>query len=663
MRTNWLGSVNGNATDIAQRVSLFIILSSLGIRSLHLKLRNYCNGNALYHTRFINSVFVILPTKKLAMKPIPLKMFREDLIQPSNTQHLLNSLVVFLAICAILYFGKDIIIPVLFAGLLSFLLAPCVRALQKIKIPKTISIIFVVVIAFSALIGLTAVVATALTNLAAELPQYESNLRQKAQSLKLATSGGKTVEKAANVLKDLSSELQQSDKTANPEIVLSKPIAVELTQTSFGPLDPVISVVGVLIHPLTQLGIVILMVVLFLFNKEDLRRRLFRLTGTADLSRTTEALDEAGMRLGKLFAAQIIVNSITGLLVGIGLVILGIPSAILWGVLTFVLRFVPYIGSLMASVFPIIIAAAVGDGWNLAFETAVLLICIEIIMGQFVEPILFGKMTGLSPIAIVASAAFWTALWGPIGLILATPLTIGLLVVGRNIESMNFLDVLLGSESALEPNHALYQRLLASDPIEAAELANAYVKDEHLDLFINDVAVPSLLLANDDHLRGVLSPERVTSVVNSFSEMLDDLLPDNEQDPILVVPTVLISPPGVLNFAATLAFSALLNLKGIKHHVLPQDAIAPGKFPDIDLTNIKWVCLCYLVTPSQAKHNYVLRRLAGRCLSAQLIGVAWSKVDAGLELQTPLNAMSIFPKKHPNMETQNSAELLISASG
>ena len=583
---------------------------------------------------------------------MPAKIFREDLFKPTNTQHLLNCLVIFLAICAILFYGQEILIPIVFALLLSFLLAPSVRALQKLRLPKSVSIIFVVFIAFAVLIGITTVVATTLTNLAAELPRYESNLRLKAQSLKLATSGGTTVEKAANVLQDLRTELQQTDKSGAPEIISAKPIAVELRQNSFGPLDPIISVVSILIHPLTQLGIVILMVVLFLFNKEDLRSRLIRLAGTADLNRTTEALDEAGMRLSKLFMTQIFVNATTGVLVGIALAIIGIPGAILWGVLTFVLRFVPYIGSMMAGILPVIIAAAIGDGWNLAFATAGILITIEIAIGQFIEPLLFGKMTGLSPVAVVASAAFWTALWGPIGLIIATPLTIGLLVVGRNIESLDFLEVLLGNESALTPDHALYQRLLASDPIEAAELADSYVKDKRLDMFMTDVAIPSLLLANNDQLRGILSLERQTSVVQSFSEMLDDLISGAEEDLNKSALTVLISPPGVLNFAATLAFSALLKLKAVPHLMLGQDAIAPGKFHQIDVTNTKWVCLCYLTSPSEAKHNYVLRRLSGQLSSAKVIGVTWAKSATGMDLQTPESFLSIMAPNSPRIDDQ-----------
>ena len=175
---------------------------------------------------------------------------------------------------------------------------------------------------------------------------------------------------------------------------------------------------------------------------------------------------------------------------------------------------------------------------------------VEIIVGQVLEPLFFGKMTGLSTFAIVASAAFWAALWGPIGLILATPLTIGLLVIGRNIESLNFFDVLLGSEPVLTPEHAFYQRLLASDPLEAAEQAEVYHKEERLDSFISDVAVPALLLANHDHLRGVLSNERQIVVAHSFSEMLDETFPEVESEED-AVPILLVSAHGPLNFAAT----------------------------------------------------------------------------------------------------------------
>ncbi len=578
------------------------------------------------------------------MRPLPAKIFGENILTQPLNQNLVNGLIIFLSICAILYFGQQILIPIVLAILLSLLLSPLVRMLQKMKVPKTPAIIGVVFIAFALLFGVAAVVATTLTNLASDLPQYESNLRDKARSLKFATSGGDTIEKAANVLKDLQTELQKPEQSTGTAIPSVKPIPVELRETSFGPLDPVISVVTVLIHPMTQLGIVILMVVLILFNKEDLRNRLIRLIGTADLNRTTQALDEAGLRLSKLFTAQILINASTGIFIAIALELIGIPGAILWGVLTAILRFVPYVGTLMSAVFPIIIAIAIGDGWSLALMTVGTVIVVEFVVGQILEPLFFGKMTGLSPVAIVASAAFWAALWGPIGLILATPLTIGLLVIGRNIESLDFFEVLLGSEAVLTPDHAFYQRMLASDPIEAAELADDYIKEERIEEYLNAVAIPGLMLAYNDQLRGVLSGERQTAIAFTFSEMLDEILADYGKADDASPSVLVVSAPGALNFAATLALSGLLKCKNVPHQMLAQDAIAPGKLIGTDMSKVEFICLCYLTSPSEAKHKYLLRRITALARDAKVISVAWSLGADQAQVQSPASAISILPK-------------------
>ena len=577
------------------------------------------------------------------MRPLPAKVFGENAFRTPAGQDLVNGLVIFLAVCGILYYGQEILIPIVLAILLSLLLAPCVRILQKLRIPKPAAIIGVVCLAFAVLFALTAVLATSLSHLAGDLPQYESNLREKARSLKFATSGGGTIEKAANVLKDLQSELQLPQQTTLANNSPNQPIPVEIRETNFGPLDPVIKAVGILIHPLTQFGIVLLMVVLILFNREDLRNRLIRLAGTGDLHRTTTALDDAGLRLSQLFTTQILINGLTGVLIGAVLAFIGIPGAILWGALTAAMRFVPYVGTLLSSVFPVIIAAAIGEGWSLALITMGTMATVEIIVGQMLEPLFFGRMTGLSTFAIVASAAFWTALWGPIGLVLATPMTIGLLVIGRNIESLKFFDVLLGSEPVLAPEHIFYQRLLASDPIEAAEQADMYLKDEKLDGFINEVAVPGLMLANNDSLRGVLSVERQTAIAHSFSEMLDDVWPKGDAESGSV-PVLLISAHGPLNFAATLAFSALLQTKNVRHTMLPGDVLTPGKFPQLDLAQVGFVCLCYLTAPSEAKHSYLLRRLMPLVQDARIISVSWSGTEENAQLQSPANAVSLLPK-------------------
>jgi hypothetical protein len=221
-------------------------------------------------------------------------------------------------------------------------------------------------------------------------------------------------------------------------------------------------------------------------------------------------------------------------------------------------------------------------------------------------------------------------------------LTAGLLD-WRNIESLKFFDVLLGSEAVLTPDNVFYQRLLAADPIEAAEQADVFLKEDKLDDFLNEVAVPGLMLANYDHVRGVLSSERLTVIANSFSETLDEIWVNDDSTVQKDVPVLLISAHGPLNFAATLAFSALLKTRGVSHQMLPEEVITPGKFPEIDMTNVGFVCLCYLTAPSEAKHSYVLRRISPLVKDASVISVAWSGSAERMQVQSPANAVSLLP--------------------
>jgi predicted PurR-regulated permease PerM len=589
------------------------------------------------------------------MKPLPARVFAERAFGSDSELKVFARLGIFLAICAILYFGQSILIPIVLAVLLTLLLAPAVRFLQTVGVPKMIAVTAVVIVSFAFLFMLAAVVGNTVANLAADLPRYESNLRQKAQSLKLATSGSYTLRRAANVLHDLQSELESQKPAGAAEEVAVRPIPVEVRDTKFGPFDPVVSVVGLLIHPLTQLGIVILMVTFILFNREDLRNRLIRLAGTGDIHRTTSALDDAGERLSRLFLTQLLVNALTGAFIGLCLALIGVPGAILWGILTAFLRFVPYVGTLLSSIFPILIAIAIGDGWTLAIITAAIVIATEVTVGQVLEPLFFGKMTGLSPVAIVSSAAFWAALWGPVGLLLSTPLTIVLLVLGRNVEPLGFFEILLGSEPVLTPDHSLYQRLLAEDPIEAADQAHEYEKEEKLDSFVVEVAVPALLLAHRDHLRGVLDKARETAIAHTFSQMLDEVWPEEPEGNENEGEVLLIAAQGPLNFAATLAFSAYLRAKRITHVMLPQDAIAPGKLPPIDTSITRFLCLCYLSAPTEAQHRYVLRRLESKLPAQSIISVAWEASADRAKLQTPVNAATLLPgqKTAPANRLQN----------
>ena len=231
------------------------------------------------------------------------------------------------------------------------------------------------------------------------------------------------------------------------------------------------------------------------------------------------------------------------------------------------------------------------------------------------EPLFFGKSTGLSPVAVVVAAAFWTALWGPVGLVLSTPMTIVLLVVGRHIEALQFLEVLLGSKPVLTPDHAFYQRMLANDPVEAAENAEIYVEEESLDKYIDEVAIPGLLLAQNDKTRGVLTEDREVTVVTAYSELLEDLWPEGDAAADAASPVIVIAAHGALNFAAALSMSAFLRAKNVPHRLMPPDAVQPGKFPDELAEGAAFVCLCWLTAPSEAR--YRLYREAHRSAAAE----------------------------------------------
>ncbi len=288
-----------------------------------------------------------------------------------------------------------------------------------------------------------------------------------------------------------------------------------------------------LIHPLTTTGIVIIFVIFILLQREDLRNRIIRLAGAHDLQRTTAALDDAGQRLSRLFLTQLALNAGFGLVIGTGLWLIGVPSAPLWGMLAMILRFIPYIGAVISAIFPLILAAAVGPDWTMAAWTAALFVIVEPIVGHVIEPMLTGQSTGLSPVAVVTSAAFWTWLWGPIGLILATPLTMCLVVLGRHVDRLKFLDIMFGDEPALKPEELTYQRMLAGDPMEVAEQAQTILKDTPLLAYYENVLIEALKLAQADADRGLLDGERKQRIRDVVAEVLDDL-ETHEDSPELV---------------------------------------------------------------------------------------------------------------------------------
>ena len=391
--------------------------------------------------------------------------------------------------------------PIALAVLLSFVLSPLVRLLQYGFVPRVLAVIAVTVIALAVALGLAAVMVTQVNQLAGELPRYESTLRDKVQSFKGVLAGTGTLERASEMLRGLRKEIEKSEAPvavpASGEATPTRPIPVEVRQPDPGALQTLSAVITPLIFPLTTTGVVFIFVIFILLQREDLRNRLVRLAGAHDLQRTTAALDDAGERLSRLFLNQLGLNAAFGLVIGAGLWIIGVPSAPLWGMLAMMLRFVPYVGAVIAAVFPILLAAAVDPGWSMVFWTAGLFLVLEPLVGHVIEPMLFGHSAGLSPVAVVIAATFWTWLWGPIGLVLATPLTICLVVLGRHVDRLKFLEIMLGDAPALKPPELIYQRMLAGDPVEATEQARLFLREKPLISYYDDILLEGLNLGAD----------------------------------------------------------------------------------------------------------------------------------------------------------------------
>jgi hypothetical protein len=347
---------------------------------------------------------------------------------------------------------------------------------------------------------------------------------------------------------------------------------------------------------------------------------------------------------------QLAFNAAFGVAIGIGLQLIGVPSAPLWGLVAMIMRFVPYIGALISAIFPLILAAAVGTGWEMLLQTAVLFAALELLAGQVLEPVIFGHSSGLSPVAIIVSASFWTWLWGPVGLVLATPLTICLVVVGRHVDRLQFLDIMLGDQPPLTPSQLLYQRLLAGDPIEAAEQARDYLKSASLEDYYDSILSDGLGLAAADSRLGHLDAERLSRITATVGELVDDLnshedvraaeapseidsalgaLVTAEQkgekltppSEVWKAPRSILCIPGFskLDESAAIVVAQGLARRGYGAAAERADALSVSKLFSLDLAGTELVCLCYVDRPSNAKIQYAVRRLAKKSKAADVM--------------------------------------------
>ena len=580
-------------------------------------------------------------------KPLPRHLPRHSAAVPFST---LTAVLIAVVVIAALYFGRDVLVPIALALLLSFVLAPLVGLLRRVHVPRIVAVAIVGLVAFCAIFGLGALMVSQVTQLAQELPGYQSTLREKIRSLRGVTGGAGTLERASEVLQNLSQEIDRPRTPASSPLVQTgppnRPIPVEVRQPDPGALETLGSLITPLIHPLTTTGVVVIFVIFILMQQQDLRNRLVRLAGAQDLQRTTAALDDAGQRLSKLFLTQLALNAGYGLVIGIGLWLVGVPSAPLWGMLAMIMRFVPYIGGIVSAIFPLILAAAVGSGWTMVLLTGALFLTAELIVGQAIEPLVYGQSTGLSPVAVIASATFWTWLWGPIGLILATPLTMCLVVVGRHVDQLKFLEVMFGDQPPLTPAELIYQRMLARDPIEAAEQARQFLKKKPLEAYYDEILLEGLRLAQSDAERGLLDDDRMQRIRDAVAEIVDDLSihederptaqkPDDEAEaqsslarlemaeaevaetplparwrtgkPVLCIPG-----PSLLDEAAATIVTQLVERRGIGAHAEQAGALSMSQLFSWDTQDVALICLCYVEYATAAQIRYAVRRIRRR---------------------------------------------------
>jgi predicted PurR-regulated permease PerM len=583
----------------------------------------------------------------------------------------LTSLITGVVVICALYFGRAVLIPIILAVLLSFLVAPFVDLLRRLKFGQVPSVIVAVLVALSVLTAVGALIGAQVAQLASDLPQYQVAVERKIDAVQQKTIGraDEFLGRAASALKHLSpnrqDEIRKSEENpaASP---IDAPMPVEVHEPSPSPVELAQRFLSPVISPLETTGIVLVVAIFILLQREDLRDRLIRLFGSRDLHRATTAMDEAARRLSRYFLAQLGINMGVGIVISIGLAIIGVPGALLFGVLTGLLRFVPYVGTWIAALLAVVFAAAVGPGWSMMIWAIVLFGITDVVAGQVVEPLLYGHSTGLSPFAVIVAAIFWSWIWGPIGLVLSTPLTLCLVILGRHVDRLEFLDVLFGDRPALTPAENFYQRLLANDPDEALVQAESLLKERSLSAYYDEVALAGLRIAHNDVLRGVVTTDQLRRINESAMDIVDGLeemedvvmavradeappasleMSDREAGILHEAPpsrfdaaseghtasVLCIAGRGVLDdLAATIAVQ-LFRKHGLGADLAPYERFSRTRFDEVDLTGVSLICvISFDAAESPPYLRNLLRRLHQRAAAADLI-VGLVLPDSALE--------------------------------
>lgn len=524
-------------------------------------------------------------------------------------------------IIAGLYLGQDVLLPLAIAFLIGFALNPLVSKITKWGVPRVLSVILVLGFVLAFLSGLTFLLVSQARTLGADLPRYQSTIQTKIKDLQDAFEQPGFI---SRTLDAISKSGLEDVATPEPNVSGEKPVLVEVLPTAKSPFVTAAEWLTPTLGPLATTGIVFVFVFLVLLDRRDLRDRLLRLSG-GNLHRSTTAIEEAGSRISKYLLMQLLVNATYGIPMTIGLWFIGVPGAILWGTLAALMRFIPYVGPLISAVFPIGMAFAVDPGWNVVLMTIGLIILLELISNNIVEPLLYGTSTGLSAISLITAATFWTLLWGPIGLILSTPLTVCLLVLGRNLPQLQFLDTLLGSAPALDTPTRIYQRLIADDPEEASEIAIEEIEHSSLVEFYDEIGLAVLKLASEDHERNATAEHRLR-IANGMDETLDNLREEYPSKVEVSVPARVLCIGGKweIDTVSGEMLAHVLQRDGIaaEHHLVAGTSVRDVE--KLELDNVDVVCLGYFHPSPLLTARHICKKIRAAFPNIKIIIGLWN---------------------------------------
>ena len=525
-----------------------------------------------------------------------------------NSRLLRSAAITFIGAVAIvaLYAGRDVLIPAAIAVLFAFILSPAVTWVRRL-LPLPFAVAAVVLGALLIAGLLTVLVMAQLAEVAGSLTAYQANLQQKIQDIRGLSEGGGAISRFMAMVASLGHDL-----------TLTTGAAPAVRVQGGSNFESVAGFVGPLLHPILTIGIVVILVVFILLDRDHLNDQFVRLFGASDVHATSDAIGDAASRVARVLSLQLMTNFGFAVAVGVGLFALGMPNALLWGVLAGGLRFVPYVGTALGAVLPTLIAFAVTPGWAQPFLVLGWIVACDLVIGQIVEPLLFGDSTGVTPLALIMSALFWGTLWGPVGLLLSTPLAICLLVLGRHVPHLGFLQILLGDEPALAPYQQIYRRLIRKAVADAATVALAEIDEKGRERGLDDGMGRMIVLAEADRAQDRLSAAQVEAIVEGTDDVLDFLAADMAEGRPLTVPSADLSDReiqatfhcvggrGQVDDAAAAIVAFALRQSGLEASSQRRGG-SPASDAKEGTPAIRLIC--YASHPSDAVRRYTLRKL------------------------------------------------------